>query len=41
MGLMNNELERMWKEATVIQTDTLSWHKPVQTEEHYKEYHSG
>jgi hypothetical protein len=31
--LMNNELERMWKEVVVAQSEALSWHLITETDE--------
>jgi hypothetical protein len=31
--LVNNHLERMWKEAVVTEFEAFSWHLPAETEE--------
>jgi hypothetical protein len=36
--VVNNEMERTWKEVAVIQTELLSWHLPAGTEEN-QEHH--
>jgi hypothetical protein len=35
IGLLNNELERMWKEAVVAKCEVLSQHLPGVTDENH------
>jgi hypothetical protein len=39
--LMNNELERIWKDAVLDYIKVLSWYLPVRTEENHDKSHSG
>jgi hypothetical protein len=39
--IMNNNLERIWKEAVLAQFKVLSRHLPGSTEENHKEPQSG
>jgi hypothetical protein len=36
MGLINNKLERTWKEAVIAQFKVLTQHLPGETEENHK-----
>jgi hypothetical protein len=38
---VNDELERMWKEAVVAKFKVLSWDVPEETEETHKKSQSG
>jgi hypothetical protein len=38
---MNNELERIWKEAVVVQIEVLSRHLPGRTEKNHEKLQSG
>jgi hypothetical protein len=35
-GLVNNELERMWKKAVMASFKVLSWYLPGRTEENHQ-----
>jgi hypothetical protein len=41
IGLMNDEIERIWKEAVLAYFKVSSWHVPGGTEENYKNCQSG